>query len=106
MANLQLEREFAAAMRDFYLRAKQELGYNATYFVRMLSTEGPLETARRLISSTQPSEGFTTLWERGRLDLTVEAHVIQPRFEPLFTEEELEAARQRLAAYGYSDAVG
>jgi hypothetical protein len=89
-------------MRDIYLRAKNELGYNATYFLRMLSTEGPIQTARRLITSSQPSEGFTTLWERRRLDLTVEAHVVQPRFQSLFTESELEAARQRLESYGYS----
>jgi hypothetical protein len=96
------EREFGRAMRDIYLRAKDELGYNAAYFLRMLSTDGPIQTARRLITSSQPSEGFTTLWERRRLDLTVEAHVIQPRFQSLFTEAELDAARHRLESYGYS----
>ena len=101
-ARPEVEREFGRAMRDVYLRAKDELGYNATYFLRMLSTEGPIQTARRLITSSQPSEGFTTLWERRRLDLTVEAHVVQPRFQSLFTESELEAARQRLEGYGYT----
>lgn len=96
-----VEKEFAAAMRDIYLRAKAEAGYNATYFLQMLSTDGPIQTARQLITSTQPSDGFTALWERGRLDLTVEAHVIQDRFETLFTESEREAARHRLTQYGY-----
>jgi hypothetical protein len=67
------ETAFAKARRDVYLRAKTEAGYNATYFLRMLSDHGPIDTARRLITSTQPSEGFTQLWQRGRLDLTVEA---------------------------------
>jgi hypothetical protein len=97
-----VEREFGRAMHDIYLSAKDELGYNATYFLRMLASDGPIQTARRLITSSQPSEGFTTLWERRRLDLTVEAHVVQPRFQLLFTESELEAARQRLESYGYS----
>jgi hypothetical protein len=66
----------------------------------MLSSEGPLETARRLIRSTQPSEGFTALWERHRLDLTVEAHVIQDRFQPLFSDD-IQAAADRLSQYGY-----
>ena len=96
-----LEREFAAAMRDIYLRAKSEVGYNATYFVQMLSELGPLETARRLVTSTQPSQGFTALWERHRLDLTVEARMLERRFHPLFTDLEREAARRRLDAYGY-----
>lgn len=95
------EKEFARAMRDIYLRAKSEADYNASYFLQMLSTDGPIRTARRLIMSSQPSEGFTALWERRRLDLTVEAHVIQERFAPLFTEDERDAARQRLAQYGY-----
>ncbi len=88
-------------MRDIYLRAKSEAGYNATYFLQMLATEGPLETAKHLISSTHPSEGFTALWERHRLDLTVEAHVVQDRFRSLFSEDEITAAERRLREYGY-----
>jgi len=87
---------FALAVRDIYLRPKDELGYNATYFLRMLSTKGAVQAARRLITSSHPSEGFTTLRERRRLDPTVEAHAIQPRFRSLFTESQLDAARQRL----------
>jgi hypothetical protein len=79
------ENAFAKAMRDVYLRAKTEAGYNATYFLRMLSDHGPIDTARRLITSTQPSEGFTQLWQRGRLDLTVETTVLRPEFVDLFT---------------------
>ena len=89
-------------MRDIYLRAKAEAGYNATYFLQMLSQVGPVETARRLVTSTQPSQGFTALWERRRLDLTVEAHVLQTRFDALFTDAERDAARTRLTAYGYT----
>ena len=71
-------------MHDIYRRAKEEAGYNATYFLQMLADAGPVATARRLVTSTQPSQGFTALWERRRLDLTVEAHVLQERFAGLF----------------------
>ena len=97
-----VEREFALAMRDIYARAKAEAGYNATYFLQMLAEIGPIETARRLVTSTQPSQGFTALWERHRLDLTVEANVVKARFRPLFTDIERDAAVSRLAAYGYT----
>lgn len=82
-------------------RAKTEAGYNATLFLRMLSEHGPIETARRLITATQPSDGFTRLWERKRLDLTVEAQVLRPEFETLFTTEERDACRRRLELYGF-----
>lgn len=93
--------EFRDAMREVYRRAKVELGYNATYFLQMLSELGPLETARRLVTATNPSQGFTVLWEKGRLDLSVEAQVLRPEFAELFTDDELEAARARLEAYEY-----
>jgi hypothetical protein len=96
-----LQTEFARAMRDVYARAKSEAGYNATYFLRMLSDHGPVETARRLITSTQPSEGFTQLWQRQRLDLTVEAQVLRPEFRELFDDEERDACLRRLREYGY-----
>jgi hypothetical protein len=67
----------------------------------MLSEHGGLVTAQRLLAAPTASEGFTALWERQRLDLTVEAQVVQPRFAPLFTEEELDVARQRLIELGY-----
>jgi hypothetical protein len=58
--------------------------------------------ARRHLTSAQPSEGFTQLWQRGRLGLTVEATVPRPEFADLFTEEERDACRRRLKEYGYN----
>ncbi|MFF0722903.1 caspase domain-containing protein [Micromonospora sp. NPDC003816] len=96
--------EFHAAMLDGYRRAKKELNYNAGYFLQMVQQVGGLEAARRLIRANSVSSGFTTLWEKGRLDLAVEAVVLQDRFAGLFTDEELDIARNRLAEYGYSPA--
>ncbi len=94
--------EFKNAMQDIYRRAKTEAGYNATVFLRMLQERGALETARYLIHTAKPSDGFTALWQKGRLDLTVEAHVLQRRFEPLFTDEERTICSQRLQSLGYT----
>jgi hypothetical protein len=47
------------------------------------------------------SDGFTTLWELKRLDLSVEAFVLRPEYAPLFTEEERAIARARLRQYEY-----
>jgi hypothetical protein len=96
-----LERRFNGAMVSIYETAKRELGYNATRFVQMISQQGGLTTATQLLWSTTPSEGFTTLWERGRLDLTVEAHVLKTEFAPLFTDADRGQARDRLESYGW-----
>ena len=87
---------FASEMRLVYERAKLDLGYNATYYLRMLAEHGAVETARRLILAPQMSDGFAFLWEHGRLDLTVEALALKPEFADLLGDEVLEAARRRL----------
>lgn len=88
-------------MRDVYVRAKKEANYTAGYFLTMLSDYGGLGTAHRLLASSAVASGFTALYERGRLDLTVEALVLKPEFAGLFADEEVETARQRLAQLGY-----
>lgn len=97
----ELEREFHQAMVRIYERAREEARYNATRFLRMVSEQGGLAAARTLLRS-QPSDGFTALWQAGRLDLSVEAHVLLPRFQPLFTDAERESARRRLEQYGFA----
>ena len=92
---------FHGAMVDLYKRAKAEAGYNATVFLSMVSDIGGLETARYLLGTSEPSDGYVALWERGRLDLTVEATVLNPRWRELFTEHELATARDRLRAYEF-----
>jgi hypothetical protein len=67
----------------------------------MLVEYGGVETARRLLRKSEPSDGFTTLWELRRLDLSVEAFVLRPEYAPLFTEAERGIARARLKEYGY-----
>ena len=47
------------------------------------------------------STAYAALWERGRLDLTVEAMVLQShRYHPLFTSDELKICEKRLREYG------
>jgi hypothetical protein len=98
-----LSKHFDGAMFEIYQRAKSEAGYTATIFFNMVSDRGGLDTAKYLINSPKESDGYTALYERGRLDLTVEAMVIEnKRWHELFTDEELGKARLRLKKYGYT----
>jgi len=72
----------------------------------MFHKYGGIETARLLLNSPTVSEGYTALWERGRLDLTVEALIHDnPDWQSLFTEEELEIVHKRLIEYNYGPAL-
>jgi len=96
-----LEEHFHAAMLDVYNRAKSEAGYNASRFLSMVSEQGGYEAARTLLHAAHVSDGYTALWERQRLDLTVEAVILKPEWHELFSEAERNIARERLVAYGY-----
>lgn len=96
--------EFGRRIVDACDRALVEADYNASYLRTMLGQYGPVETGRRLLAAPAVSDGFAALWERGRMDLTVEAIASEPRFAPLFSEEEVTNARRRLEQFGYDAA--
>jgi hypothetical protein len=96
------EARFHEAMLHIYKTALAETGYNATRFLRMVSENGGLQAARTLLHAATVSDGYAALWERGRLDLTVEALIVSPDWSPLFTPSELEIARRRLKEYGFN----
>jgi hypothetical protein len=94
-------------MFDIYRRAKSEAGYNATIFLNMVSERGGLNTAKYLINSPKESDGYTALFLRGRLDLTVEAMIVEnTKWHALFMPDELARARLRLKKYQYTPKSG
>jgi len=82
-------------------RLKKEIGYNPTRFNQMVADYGGVGAVRRLLSGSDASDGFTTLWEDHRLEMSVEAQVLLPWYEELFTEEERPGARRRLGQYDF-----
>jgi hypothetical protein len=94
-----LEKRFHKAMIGIYEEAKKN-GYTPSYFLRMIADHGAVETARQLVNSEKPSDGFTRLYLRGRLDLSVEALIEKPDWWPLFTKSEREKAKKRLVENG------
>jgi hypothetical protein len=100
-----LKDEFTQAMFEIYRRAKDEAKYAANIFLQMVADRGGLETARYLINQSRPSDGYTHLYERGRIDLTVEAMIVDnEKWHPLFSADEIIRARKRLVEYGYQPA--
>ena len=103
----ELEAQFDQAMMGIYYAAKAEANYTASLFIQMLHNNRGVATALTLIRSPKPSEGFTALWERGRLDLTVEALIAEnPQYHSLFTSDDIQRAYSRLKKYGYKGKGG
>ena len=90
-----LERRFDAAMLDIYHGAAR-LGYRPTRFLEMVQVHGGVETAHRLLATEKVQDGLGELFLLGRLDLTVEHHLLLPEYASLFSDEERRTARARL----------
>lgn len=99
-----LKAQFTEAMFDLWRRAKTEANYNAPRFLQMIVEQGAVPTAKQLVNSPKMHSGLVVMQERARLDLTVEAEVLNPRWKKLFTVEDLSNAKKKLDALDYKPA--
>ena len=91
-----MEAKFTAAWAA--ARAKAE-----TLGVRMrpVADADALKTAKRTLSGSRLSDGFTALLAKDHLELSLEAIAIDKRYTGLFTDEEANEALSRLLEVGY-----
>lgn len=80
----------------------EALGYRPTQFKEMLGAQGGNATVRQLLAKGKPSEGFTRLWELKRLDLSVEALVVETRWRSLIDPILVQQAERLLTQSSYS----
>jgi hypothetical protein len=92
-----LEQEFQiAAIEEVYLAVLKECRYNEKVFLKMIADSGARNATKALLVPGGVQSGLRGLRRLGRLDLSVEHLVIQPRWRDLFKGYEREEARMRL----------
>lgn len=96
MSMTKLETKFHEAMLDIYKLALKECRYRAKVFLEMVVEMNGVPAAKKLLASDQMQSGLYDLFNCGRLDLTVEALVLQDEYRELFEPEELAEAKRRL----------
>lgn len=71
--------------------------------IRMRPVEGSdaMKNAHRCLTGNRISDGFSQLADKRRLDLSLEALVVDKRFTGLFSDEEANNALMRLLDAGY-----
>ncbi len=98
-----MEAQFELAMRGIYDAALNlNPPYRATIFLRMVNNHGGREAANRLLAAQNPAEGFTQLFLRNALELSVEYLILQDQWHTLFTDNQREIARIRLRAMNFN----
>ena len=91
-----MEQKFIAAWIANYEKA-QAIGVR----MRPVDPASAMKTAHHTMSGNRISDGFNILAAKGRLDLSLEALVIDKRFTTLFSDEEANNALMRLLEAGY-----
>lgn len=71
--------------------------------IRIRPVEGTdaMKNAHRCLTGNRISDGFSQLADKRRLDLSLEALVVDKRFTSLFSDEEANNALMRLLDAGY-----
>ena len=69
--------------------------------MRPVTADTAMKNAHYALTGNRISDGFNILAAKGRLDLSLEALVIDKRFTALFTDEEANEALSRLLEAGY-----
>jgi 5-methylcytosine-specific restriction protein A len=89
-----------------FLRAKaaeaeRAIRYRPSFFLGMLENDGGYLTVIKLLSTNSVSDGFKKLWEYRRLDLSVEALVVESEWRHAFDPVLIARAEKRLNDVGY-----
>ena len=84
------------------IEESKKIGYVPTRFIQMLQQSGnnAHEVVQQLVLK-ETTTGLEKLWEKGRLDLSMEAIMIKSEYTELFSEEVLNICRKKLRKYGY-----
>ena len=91
-----MEQKFVAAWA-----ANREKALALGARMRPIDPENALKNAKRMLSGSRVSEGFDALADKGRLELSLEALVVDKRFTALFSDDEANEALTRLLSAGY-----
>ena len=91
-----LETKFTQELIKKGEQAQKECNCNFTRFLQTVEKSGGVKAVKLLLSKDQLLDSFETLKACGRLDLAVEAVVVDSKFADLFTDDEVNACFMRL----------
>lgn len=96
-----LEQEFEMELLHRCEQAKTAQLCNPDRLCRQIQKYGGVRTVQELIRTGKVSDTFDPLQRGNRLDLTVEAAVVESKYADLFTDAEFNACFMLLCEYGF-----
>ena len=96
-----LEDELHEEMELLYKRAGEETNYWGNRYLQVVRRNGGLKTAKKMLHSKTSGQraGLDRLLKAGRPELTLEYLVLKSKYRTLFTNEEINVAKERLKSF-------
>lgn len=101
----EIELNLFTDMIKIYRETDAQCNYRATGFFQKIQSDGAITTAKEIINNEELTEGFIKLAECNRLDLSVEALIVQEKYKELFTPKERKICINRLKKHGYKEVL-
>ncbi|MBE6022307.1 MAG: hypothetical protein E7231_03615 [Cellulosilyticum sp.] len=98
----QLKKLFHQEIIDLYKQVIKSVKYKPTRLMDFINKYGGYEAAVKYISTESNVQDFAILWEKERLDLSVEALITKEQYRPLFSEDILSFCDRKLKEYSYA----
>ena len=95
-----LENSFTTALLGQLAKAQQICGVEETRLRQNAEKLGGVKAVQQMLSRRQETRQFQSLRQMKRLDLSVEALVIQGKYASLFTDDEVNACLEVLLEGG------
>lgn len=104
---MSIKNDLFKAMMQIYHTTKKETNYKPEQYKKhLLEADDPVSYAKHLINQEQGSYGYNELYTAGRLDLTVENLILDPKYMHLFSQNELVKSYDKLQKYGFASPHG
>ena len=98
----QLKKSFHQEMINLYKKVIKSIKYKPTRLMDYINKYGGYEAAVKYISTESNVQDFAVLWEKERLDLSVEALIASENYRSLFQEEIVAFCDRKLKEYSYA----
>lgn len=98
----QLKKAFHQEMINLYKKMIKLIKYKPTRLIDYINKYGGYEAAVKYINTESNVQDFAVLWEKERLDLSVEALITSENYRCLFQEEILAFCDRKLKEYSYA----
>ena len=81
--------------------AEKEYESKMTRFLLNIEKFGVVRTIQEILRKGRTSDCFDKLVKANRIDLTMEAVIVKPKYAELFTDDEVNSCYDLLCEYGY-----